>query len=259
MAGPASGALQHVVDARQQPVPGRQEQRWDRGCPGSPTPSPTRRQPSSSGVRQSTPMTVPPASRWAAQEVAGPGAEVDEGDAQVARGRRRSASRGAARARDSRPRRARPPTSRRSAGPGPRPRPARAGSRAPPRPEARPDGARPRGRRTSAPSSARSWPSDRPRSRSDARVKGAPAKPMRGTVELARAAGGSPRAPCRAPRAARSGGGPRCRRGCAPASRCAGPSPATKSKGMPMGARGKQQVAEEDRRVDVQGARWAAA
>ena len=177
-----AGARQHVVHARQQARQRREERvrlqvalhRARRGRCAS--------QPSSSGVRQSTPITSPPASRCSASRCPVPVPKWMSGTPRVAASRRTAPSRAAARTRGSRRRRGRPPRSRRPAAPARPPPPARAGSR-------------PRRSASSAASRCQvagssyiirlvsvkwfEWP---PSIAYDASVKGAPAKPMSGTL-----------------------------------------------------------------------------
>ena len=75
--GPAAGAAQHVVHALEQALARREEQRRVEVALQRRRRRRASRRASSSGVRQSTPITLPPASRCARQQVAGAGAEVD--------------------------------------------------------------------------------------------------------------------------------------------------------------------------------------
>ena len=154
-----------------------------RGCPAAARSGPTRRAASSSGTRKSTPTTSAPASPISAEQLAGADAEVDPRHAELAdrcqhRGRVRHA-----RSARSRPRAARRPRSRTAARRSRRPRPAPAGTPAV-MPASRSISAcqSVRRRRTSGPWCARGCATARPRPGSDARVNGAPAKPISGVA-----------------------------------------------------------------------------
>ena len=76
-------ADQHAIGLGLDHVPRRRAARPDPGCPARPRPAPTRSHATSSGVRQSTPITSPPARRISAEQLARPHAEVDRRDAEV--------------------------------------------------------------------------------------------------------------------------------------------------------------------------------
>ena len=129
VARPPAGAAQDIVRrVEHADRPGRAAAP-DRGCPGCRDRRRSWSHASSSGARQSTPMTSPPASAHVRQDRAGADAEVDRRHAGSGERRRRSAACAAARTRGSRRATAARPTNRRSGSPARPPRSARACSR----------------------------------------------------------------------------------------------------------------------------------
>ena len=111
VAGPAADARQDVVGLLEASAPPGRAAASDRGCPGPRGRDRSRSQASSIGMRQSAPMTSPPASRMSLEDGRGAGAEMNRRHAS-GRPPRKSAACGAARTRDSRRRSACRPTSR---------------------------------------------------------------------------------------------------------------------------------------------------